>query len=253
MQSITKKSILITAIGVFMTFAAVSQRTKENKEEPFASFSNEQLKKKLGEFQRDKEFNLLWTEVHRKGFRRIDSERSQWGFEGELTDRSGKTQKVLFCIYDLESSGRDKKSTQKSSLIWRQVGDSIYKAYIVLPEGVETVEKALETSEEWYADARGIQKANSWGKCFLKCAQTGGTGPQMDIDIKNGKLKVGGKTYTISCPGFCMFSAACAATALTVGFVLSETGVGLAAAIVVAGACSLPCAACFAMCAIGCL
>lgn len=252
MQTLLKKMSTMTAIWIMVTSLAIAQPGTD-KQDNFPAFSNSQLKTKWAEFQKDKSFSLLQSEVARKGFKRAESEKSQWGFEGEMIDRSGKSQKVLFCVYDFVKPGKAKGSKQTCSMIWRKVGDSVYKAYVVLPEGEKNIEKALDASEEWYADAKGIHKANSWGKCFKKCVQTGGKAPNIDVDIKNGKLKVGGKTYTISCPGFCMFSAACAAVAVTTGIALSETGVGLAAAIIVAAACGAPCASCFGMCAVGCL
>jgi hypothetical protein len=253
MQTLLKKITMLTAAGLLIASVVLAQSPNVNKRDSFPALSTKQLKMKWTEFQKDKAFTLLMAEVKRKGFKQVDNEKAQWGYEGELTDKAGKNQKVLFCIYDFAKPGKDKRYVQTCSMIWRKVGDSIYKAYVVLPEGVTNVEKALEASDEWYADEKGVHKANSWGKCFKKCVQTGGTAPNIDMDIKNGKLKVGGKTYTISCPGFCMFSAACAAVAVTVGVALSETGVGLAAAIVAAAACGAPCASCFGMCAIGCL
>jgi hypothetical protein len=253
------------------------------KEEKLNTLSKEKLKEKLGQFKNDKAFAALMGDVQKKGFKKVEREDAQWGFEGEVTDKSGKTQAVLFCIYDYvkESSGNGPQ--QFCSMLWRKVGNRVYKAYLVFPAGETNMEKALSEASEWYADEKGIHKsitintvidahiekgtsgpsegnakeeihfASNWGSCFLKCVQTGGTAPNIDSDIVGGKLKVGGKTYTISCPGFCMFSAVCAATALTVGVALSETGVGLAMAIIAAGVCGLPCSGCFGMCAIGCL
>jgi hypothetical protein len=252
MHKLVKKIILLsTGILVFVFF--INAQTPVQKTDNFPSFTSAQLKQKWQAFQKDKAFATLLDEVKKKEFKQAEYENAQWGYEGEFTDKSGKSHKLLFCIYDFIKTGKDNKVIQNCSMLWRKVDDSIYKAYVILPEGEKNMEKALEASDEWYANEKGIQKAHSWGKCFRKCAQTGGTAPGLDSDIKNGKLKVGGKTYTISCPGFCMFSAACAATALTVGVALSETGVGLAAAIIVAAACGLPCSSCFAMCAIGCL
>lgn len=230
-----------------------AQKSTGTKLDSFPAFSNQQLKAKWAEFQKDKAFILLQNEVKKKGFKRVENEKAQWGYEGELTDKSGNTRKVLFCIFDFVKPGNTKNSFQSCAMIWRKVDDSIYKAYVVLPENETDIAKGVAASKEWYADDKGIHEAHSWGKCFLKCVQTGGTAPNIDSDIKNGKLKVGGKSYTISCPGFCMFSAVCATTVLTIGVTLSETGVGLAAAIIAASACGLPCSSCFGMCAIGCL
>ena len=243
---------LFSALFIVTSIVSAQTPADDKKQEKINSFSKEKLKEKWGQFKNDKPFTNLLAEVEKKGFKKLEVDNTSWGYEGEVTDKNGKNRKVLFCIYDFVKTVDGKK--QNVAVVWREVDKKAYKAYVVLPPGETNMEKALDGASEWYADEKGeIQKANSWGTCFLKCVKTGGTAPGLDADIVNGKLKVGGKTYTISCPGFCMFSAACAATALGVGIALAETGVGLAMAIIAAGACGLPCSSCFGMCAIGCL
>jgi hypothetical protein len=285
MKPIAKKTLICFGVVLFLISGIRAQNPGINKsQEKIPSFTKEKLKEKWTHFKNDKVFSKLLNEVEKKGFKKLEKENTQWGFEGEITDKSGKTKQVLFCVYDYVKDSDEKNSKQNCSVIWKKVDNKIYKAYIVFPPGETNMEKALSGAQEWYADEMGVHKAvayyplnsddnsmaltgpnemgdndfvipfaSNWGKCFLACVQTGGTAPNIDVDIINGKLKVGGKTYTISCPGYCMFSAACALTALGVGMVLVETGVGLALAIAAAAACGLPCSACFGMCAIGCL
>ena len=253
MKSLQQRLLtLFSALFIVASVASAQTPAEEKKQEKLNTFSKDKLKEKWGQFKNDKAFNQLLDEVDKKGFKRLEVDNTSWGYEGEVTDKAGKNRKVLFCIYDFVKTGEG-NTKQNCSVVWREVDKKAYKAYVVLPPGETNIEKALNGANEWYADEKGIHKANSWGTCFMKCVQTGGLAPGIDADIVNGKLKLGGKTYTISCPGFCMFSAACAATALGVGIALAETGVGLAMAIIAAGACGLPCSSCFGMCAIGCL
>ena len=59
-----------------------------------------------------------------------------------------------------------KKEGQGCSMVWRQVGDQIYKAYLVFPVGEKSMDKALLLSEEWFSSGGKIQKAHSFGRCF---------------------------------------------------------------------------------------
>lgn len=285
MKSVINKTWICFSVAMLIISGIVAQNPGSNTSQgKIPAFTKEKLKEKWSQFKNDKAFSQLLSEVEKKGFKKLEKENTQWGFEGEVTDKSGKTKQVLFCVYDYVKESDGQNAKQNCSVVWKKVDNKVYKAYIVFPPGETNMEKALSDAQEWYADDKGVHKvaylnqlqqtdqsftvtgpndkseddfhvpfASNWGKCFLACVQTGGTAPNIDADIINGKLKVGGKTYTISCPGYCMFSAVCALTALSAGIVLAETGVGLALAIAASAACGLPCSACFGMCAIGCL
>jgi hypothetical protein len=279
------KTLICFGVVMFMISGTRAQNPGLNTAQgKIPAFTKEKLKEKWTQFKNDKAFSQLLSEVEKKGFKKLEKENTQWGFEGEVTNKSGKTKQVLFCVYDYVKEADGQNLKQNCSVVWKKVDNKVYKAYIVFPPGETNMEKALLGAKEWYADEKGVHEAvafypstdaekssvltgpndededdflipfaSNWGKCFTACVKTGGTAPNLDVDIINGKLKVGSKTYTISCPGYCMFSAACALTALGAGMVLVETGVGLALAIAAASACGLPCSACFGMCAIGCL
>jgi hypothetical protein len=212
------------------------------------TFTKEQLKANWEKFNKDDGFATLVKDVKGKGFAMLEG--SAWGFEGSLPDASGKEQPILFCAYDFYNPKAAKG--QGCSMIWKSVAGKVYKAYLVFPEGEKNVQAALKGGMEWYADDNAkIQRAHSWGSCFLKCVQTNGSAPGIDVDIKSGRVKVGGKSYTINCTTGC-YTGAIVCSGIAAGVAVG--GVSVPFAIAILAVCtSGTCLPCMALCSLGCM
>ena len=214
------------------------------------AFTPAQMKANWVKFNQDPAFAALLKDAHSKGFYQILREDASWGYEGELTDANGRKQHVLFCAYDFYNPKAEKG--QGCSMIWKKVGDRLYRAYLIFPEGEKDFDKAMSGAMEWFAeDDAKVQRAHSWGTCFLKCVHTDGTAPGLSVDIKNGKLLVGPSTFKINCSTACFAGAiVCSGVAAAV----AASGVGVPFAIAELAVCTgVTCAPCLAACAIGCM
>ena len=211
-----------------------------------AQFSEESMKLQWLGFTKDKGWGELLSQVEAKGFKRI--ERASWGFKGVLKNNvTGKAVDVMFCAFDFYNpSAIGQKSFQTCSMIWRKVGNDVYKAYIVFPKGVQDREKSFALAEEWFADATGtVQKAHSFNKCFNRCINGG----RHSVAVKT---IFGSMTATADCKSQCI-TGVVACGGVTAILELASGGLGTPVLIATFGICAgVTCGECFAMCALGC-
>jgi hypothetical protein len=208
--------------------------------------SSAMLKAQWGQFGKDKGWSALLAKAQAEGFQRIEA--ASWGLKGQGTDAQGKTVDVLFCAFDFYSpSARGKKSFQTASLIWKQVGTQVYKAYIAFPKGVTDLEAAFASSKEWFAQPNGkVQLAHSWGKNFRKCINGGNH--SVSVEVGNVKIKV-----KADCKSQCLSAVAVCGGAASILEVASG-GLGTVPLIATFGICAgIACGQCFAMCALSAL
>jgi hypothetical protein len=227
------------------TFAQGAENTRK-----IETFTPEQMKANWAKFTQDEGFANLFKDATGKGFEKMTNESAMWGYQGVFKDENGKEQNVLFCAYDFHNPKAPKG--QGCSMIWKKVGNRLYKAYLIFPEGEKDFDKAMKGAMEWtVSDDNKVERAHSWGTCFLACVHTNGTAPNINSDIKNGKLIVGGGSFKINCTTSCFAGAiVCAAAAGAV----AATGAGVPFAIAILATCAgLTCAPCLATCAIGCM
>lgn len=130
------------------------------------------LEKKWESYTKDAGFKVLLDQVKKEGFIRIEkNEKTAWGFEASYTSDTVlgvSAQPAEVCSFDFYK--KTAKGVQMCSMVWRKVGGTVYKAYIIFPEGEKDFEKAMEKSLEYYVDENNkIVKANSFGKCWAKC------------------------------------------------------------------------------------
>ncbi|HTR29666.1 MAG TPA: hypothetical protein VMH27_10375 [Puia sp.] len=240
------KHFLLVVVAT-MGFAAIALGQEKRQ---VVNFSAEQLKSHWEKFTADPGFSALLQDAKSKGFTQIQNDKAMYGYQGTITDGNGKEHEVIFCAYDFYNPKAEKG--QGCSMIWKRVDGRLYKAYLIFPEGEKDFSKAMAGAMEWYADEEGkVQRAHSWGSCFLKCVQTDGKAPGIDVDIKNGKVNIGGTTYTLTCSTSCFVGAiVCTAAAGAV----AASGAGVPFAIGMMAVCAgLTCAPCLTMCAIGCM
>jgi len=172
-----------------------------------------ELTSKFSAFSKDADFKLLTAELSEKGWSKINGVQTDFGFTGTLRDSSGKRNySVELCLFDYYN----KSTKQAATLVWRNDGKSIYKAYVIFKSG----EKDFSNAEgiEMFAEGGKIQKANSWYSCFKKAAYK-------------------------KCPSFCVVSVIVCATAL---------GIPDAGVAVWIGCAGISCGLCFAVCALNC-
>ena len=195
-------------------------------------------------FSQDPDIVALTKDLNEKKYKKLKIKEAAWGFEATTISENGKKEKAIFCCFDYYNP-QSKNGGQGCSLIWRQVGKQIYKAYMIFPEGEKNMQKAFENSVEWFAKNGKVQKANSWGKCFVKCISTGNT--VVDFEGFWGKVKV--KT---NCKNGCLGAVAICG-GVTAIISVATGGVGLpAAAAIFFGCAGVACGTCFAACALGC-
>lgn len=235
-------------IGLFILMLANALYAQDKNLLTQKDFSPEEMKKMWAQFSSDPGWSALMKDVAAKKFKQLN--KSSWGFSGEVVDANGKKQEVLFCAFDFYNP--NSKAGQGCSMIWRKVGKEIYKAYLIFPEGEKDIKTALANSQEWFADEKGeVQKAHSWGKCFLACVKTSGQAPGLDIDIKDGKVKVGTSTFKINCATQC-FTGAIVCSGVAAG--VAASGVGVPFAIAILATCTgVTCGSCISLCALGCM
>lgn len=237
------KMLLLIAVGL-IAFRSFGQNEK------IINFTSRELRANWEKFTKDRAFAALLQDAKGKGFVQVLNERGMFGYEGTVQDANGKDQPVLFCAYDFYNPKAPKG--QGCSMIWKKVGARVYKAYLIFPEGEKDIDKAMSGAMEWFAeDDAKVQRAHSWGTCFLKCVQTNGKAPGLDLDIKNGKVKLGGSSFTLTCTTAC-FTGAIVCTGVAAG--VAASGVGVPFSIVLLATCAgLTCAPCMALCALGCM
>ncbi len=171
-----KKSFLklLTFIALMFSFATTAQA----QDCMFSKISNsnqykiDKLESKWQAYLNDPGFKTVTDYVKKLGFVRINNnEKAAWGFEAKFvldTTLGTSEQYAEFCGFDFYK--KTDKGVQMCSVIWREVGNTIYKACIIFPEGEKDPKTALEKSQEFYADKDNkLQLAHSFGKCWAKC------------------------------------------------------------------------------------
>ena len=207
----TLRILLMLLISVIATSKSFSQEMTK-----MCNMTPADLNARYASLSTDADFKLLLEALKEKGWTKVNSDYAAYGFTGNMKDADGKsTMPVEFYVYDFYNKG----TNQMGSVLWRNNGKSIYKAYLTFPAGEKEFAKGLESSTEMYAEGGKIQKASSWRSCFKSCAA--------------GK-----------CPGFCFH-----ATIFCLGAVLAAPGAGVAIWIGCAG---ILCGLCFAVCALNC-
>lgn len=235
---------------VLIVVAVLSLTTQINAQTPvndFYQFSPKEMIEMSQKFAGDAGWSAILKEVNEKKFTKIKHEKAAWGFKGKVKDKSGKEVDVVFCTFDYYNP--DSKNGQGCSMIWKKVGNEIYKAYLIFPEGEKDMDKALALSGEWYADANGkIQKAQSWGRCFRRCV--GGT--------QRTVVDAGGVRFEVpaNCGLGCLASIAVCGGATAILAVASSPGapVTFPTLAIVFGICAgASCGVCIGACALGCI
>jgi hypothetical protein len=132
----------------------------------------DKLESKWQDYLNDPGFKAIFEYVKKMGFTRIaKNEKAAWGFDANfvLDSTLGTSEQYAeFCGFDFYK--KTDKGIQMCSIIWREVGNTIYKACIIFPEGENDSKIALEKSQEYFADKNNkIQLAHSFGKCWAKC------------------------------------------------------------------------------------
>lgn len=137
-----------------------------------APFTIDVLETKWQTFTADPGFKILADAVAKQGFIRIaKNEKAAWGFSASYISDSvlgTSPQQAVVCSYDFYR--KTSTGIQMCSMIWRKVGGTTYKSYIVFPVGETNFYTAIEKSTEFYIDDNNtIQQAHSFGKCWANC------------------------------------------------------------------------------------
>jgi len=170
---LTKIKMLLALIVFSVTaFNVHAQNCNYSKMVNTKVFPIEVLEKKWDTYIKDPGFKALLDEVKSQGFIRIaKNEKAAWGFDAKFisdTLLGTSQQEAEICSFDFYR--KTEKDVQMFTMVWRKVGGTVYKAYILFPEGEKNIETALNRSTEFYADENNkIQKAHSFGKCWAKC------------------------------------------------------------------------------------
>lgn len=113
-------------------------------------------------------FAAVLSGLQKRGFVKLNMQEGNWGFTGEYKDDKGVYAKSKFLAFDFYNP-KAAKGGQGASIIVRQVGNSVYTAFVIFPQGDITIENAFVNGEEWYADAQNnLQPAKSWIRCFWR-------------------------------------------------------------------------------------
>lgn len=165
-------TVAFSAISALIKSPLQAQGCNNSKVVNTSVFPIDKLESKWTSYVADKGFAVLLAAVKAEGFTRIEkNEKAAWGFSaGFIADTSLGTseQKSEVCSFDFYR--KTAKGVQMCTMVWRKVGNEIYKAYIVYPVGENNIQTALEKSEEYYVDEYNkIQRAHSFGKCWARC------------------------------------------------------------------------------------
>lgn len=187
-----------------------------------------ELQAKFNSLSGEAGMKVLQSELTGRRFSKLSTEGTSYGFTGTFSDETGKVVPVEFYAFDYYN----RSTHQMGSIIWRNNGKSIYKAYLTFKAGEKDFGDAMETSVEMYVDGNNkIQKASSFGRCWKRCV------------FKN-------------CVGWCVgaISICAAATAtLAIASAGPTAGIGVGAAVAIfAGCAGVTCGTCFGVCAVGC-
>jgi hypothetical protein len=172
MKKFMFKIVLVTVVLLSSFLSGKSQNCNYSKVVNTNVFSIDVLEKKWQGYIMDAGFKTLLDEVKRQGFIRIEkNEKTAWGFDAKYISDSvlgTSEQNAEVCSFDFYK--KTATGVQMCSMVWRKVGGTTYKAYIVFPVGEKDFVTAMDKSTEFYADENNkIQKAHSFGKCWSKC------------------------------------------------------------------------------------
>ncbi len=165
---------ILLSVVVFLSavFCGKAQNCNYSKVVNTNVFNISTLEKKWEGYIRDAGFKALLDEVKSQGFIRIDkNEKAAWGFDAKYISDSvlgTSEQNAEVCSFDFyrKTTG----GVQMCSMVWRKVGGTAYKAYIIFPVGEKDFSTAMDKSTEFYADDNNkVQRAHSFGKCWSKC------------------------------------------------------------------------------------
>ena len=236
-------------VGLFFVLVCfVSSVFAQKQIDNYYQFSPKEMEGMMATFSKDAGWKNLSATMSSRSFERIKHEKAAWGFKGQAKTSDGKLQDVLFCAFDFYNP--KSKKGQGGTMVWRKVGDEVYKAYLIYPEGVEDLDKALELSEEFFADASGkLQKAQSWGRCFRKCVRGSS---RTVVDAKGIRFDV-----PSDCGTGCLASiAVCggATAVLAVATAAPTGGLSFPVLAITFGVCAgVSCGVCLGVCALGCI
>lgn len=193
----------------------ISSRSFSQEMVKMCAVTSSDLNAKFTSLAADGDFKLLLNGLKEKGWTKLTAENYSYGFTGTYMDSITKTTvPVEFYAFDFFN----KATNQMGSIIWRNNGKTVYKAYLIFAAGEKDMGKALQESVEMFAEGGKVQKASSWSRCFNSCASA-------------------------KCAHFCIAAAAVCAVSAAAG------GAGVAAWAACAG---ITCGLCFAVCALGC-
>ena len=223
-----KIKIQIWSLITGLTFTIFSLSAYSQEMVKMCNLSAEELKTKFENLSGRADIKVLKTELKGKGFDKLSAGEATYGFTGTFKDSSGKSLAVEFYAFDYYN----KTTNQMGSLIWRNDGKSVYKAYLTFPAGEKDFARAMDESQEMYVDANNkVQKAHSFGKCWKNCV------------FKH-------------CKSWCIGSIAiCAAATATLAIASAgpTAGIGVGASVAIfAGCAGISCGLCFGVCAVGC-
>lgn len=164
--------LLALVVCSVLAFNAKAQNCNFSKVVKTNVYSISVLEKKWEAYAKDAGFKVLLEEVKKQGFTRIEkNEKTAWGFDATYIADSvlgTSEQDAEVCSFDFYK--KTAAGVQMCSMVWRKVGGTTYKAYIIFPVGEKDFVTAMEKSTEFYADENNkIQKAHSFGKCWAKC------------------------------------------------------------------------------------
>lgn len=166
-------NMLLVTIVIFSSVSGIqAQNCNFSKVVNTNVFSIDVLERKWEGYIRDAAFKTLVDEVKRQGFIRIEkNEKTAWGFDAKYISDSvlgTSEQNAEVCSFDFYK--KTATGVQMCSMVWRKVGGTAYKAFIIFPVGEKDFTTAMDKSTEFYADENNkIQRAHSFGKCWSKC------------------------------------------------------------------------------------
>src|SRR5438105_5590903 len=156
MKKQTIQTIKIMLMGIIMflsvVYKAQSQNCNFSKVINTTPFTLDQLESKWLTFTSDPGFKILADAVAKQGFIRIaKNEKTAWGFNASYISDSvlgTSPQQAVICTYDFYR--KTTAGVQMCSMVWRKVGGTTYKSYIVFPVGETNFYTAIEKSTEFF-------------------------------------------------------------------------------------------------------
>ena len=190
MKSLSKMTLVSLLVGLMLSsisFNASSQgkdkgKGKDNLEKSAGAekskvdklkvFNLNELEGNWTKYTKDPNFKILLDDLKKKGFTRIEkNEKTSWGYEGKLLRDSlvsSVSEAVEICAFDFHK--KTATGGQMASMVWRKVGNEIYKCYMIFPENDKDTQNALEKTQEFTVTENGkIEPSNSLGRCWSKC------------------------------------------------------------------------------------